>query len=315
MIRKNGFGPLVRVVLMSLMTVAAVHLSAQPASADWLLVVNAQPNPATGVLVINGYGFKKGVDVSINGVALKVLSSTAQNIQVALPQLVPGNYLLAVVQAKVEAAFFIVTIGGGSGSPGPQGPIGPAGPVGPAGPAGPAGLTGATGPTGPKGDKGDKGDQGPIGPTGGGLTVLSAAGQALGTVVGVTKFNGSDPATVVRKDNGVWVAIQVDSANIVSGAFPIFYLDANCTSEPYAMAENPVNGAVPLFRMLQRIDSEPFGFYPGNPVQVQAFQGMSFTSNPVSCQPTLGTGWDAPVAAGPLKSIDLSNLNGPYTVQ
>jgi hypothetical protein len=57
------------------------------------------------------------------------------------------------------------------------------------------------------------------------------------------------------------------------------------------------------------------GFYPGNPVQVQAFQGMSYTSNPVACQPTLGTGWDAPVSSGPLKTIDLSNLSGPFTVQ
>ena len=144
---------------------------------------------------------------------------------------------------------------------------------------------------------------------------MSAAGQQLGTVLGVTKFSGSDPATVVREDNGVWLAIQVDSANILSGAFPVLYLDANCASEPFAMTENTPGTAMPLFRMLQRIDSEPVGFYPGNPVQVQAFQGMSMTGNPAACQPTLDTGWDAPVAAGPLKVIDLSNLNGPYTIQ
>ena len=123
---------------------------------------------------------------------------------------------------------------------------------------------------------------------------MSASGQTLGTIVGVTKFNGSDPATAVRNDNGVWVAIQVDSANILSGAFPIFYLDATCTSQPYAMAENAPGNPVPLFRALQRIDSEPVAFYPGNPVQVLSFQGLSFSRSPVVCQPTLGTGWDAP---------------------
>jgi hypothetical protein len=144
---------------------------------------------------------------------------------------------------------------------------------------------------------------------------MSATGQPLGAVVGVTKFNGSDPATVLRNDNGVWVAIQVDSANILSGAFPIFYTDANCTSQAYAMAENTPPNPVPLFRAVQRIDSEPVAFYPGNPVQVQSFPAMSYTRNPVACQPTLGTGWDAPAAAGPLKTIDLSNLSGPFTVQ
>jgi len=66
---------------------------------------------------------------------------------------------------------------------------------------------------------------------------------------------------------------------------------------------------------LQRVDADPLAFYPGNPVQVQAFQGLSYTRNPVMCQPTLGTGWDAPAAAGPLQTIDLSSLSGPYAIQ
>jgi hypothetical protein len=338
MFRMNGFA---RVILMSLASLSSVVLLAQPASADWLAVTSA--HPAAGVLVIDGYGFRKDVDVSVNDVELKVLSVSAREIKAALPPLAPGTYRLAVRQWRDEVARFVVSIGGGSGSQGPQGPAGPAGPMGSAGPVGPRGLTGPAGPQGsqgpqglqglkglqglqglqgvqgPKGDKGDKGEQGPPGPSsqiaGGGLSVVSASGHQLGTIVGVTKFNGSDPATVVRNDNGVWVAIQVDSANILSGAFPIFYLDANCTSEPYAMSENAPGTGVPLFRALQRIDLDPLAFYPGNPVQVRSFQGMSFSRSATVCQPTLGTGWDAPAAAGPLKTIDLSNLSGPYAIQ
>ena len=310
--RMNGFA---RVILMSLASLSTVVLLAQPASADWLAVTSA--HPAAGVLVIDGYGFRHDVTVSVNDVELKVLSVSLREIKVALPSLAPGTYRLAVRQWRNEVARFVVAIGE-SGPQGPQGSAGPMGPVGPRGVTGPAGPLGPQGLQGPKGDKGDKGDQGPPGrasQNAGGLTVVSASGQPLGTIVGVTKFNGSDPATAVRNDNGVWVAIQVDSVNILSGAFPVFYLDANCAGQAYAMAENPPGNPVPLFRALQRIDSDPMAFYPGNPVQVQSFQGLSYSRSPVVCQPTLGTGWDAPAAGGPLKTIDLSNLSGPYTIQ
>jgi hypothetical protein len=130
-----------------------------------------------------------------------------------------------------------------TGPAGPAGPVGPQGLAGPAGPAGAVGPQGATGPAGLQGPQGLtgvqglKGDTGPAGPAGG-LSVFSAAGQPLGPVIGLTKFTGDDPAYVVRNDNGVWVAIALDSTNILSGAFPIFYLDTACQTQPYAMAEN-----------------------------------------------------------------------------
>ena len=314
MFRTNGFNRVVRAVLMSL--TAIVVLFARPVAAESLSIESAHPITAWGLLVINGSGFKPGTNVSVNDVELKVLSIKANEILAALPPLAPGSYRLAVRHWRDDAARFIVTIGE-AGQPGPQGPAGPAGTSGPAGamgPAGPQGLQGLQGLQGPKGDKGDRGDPGPAG-AGGGLTVVSAAGQPLGTVVGVTKFNGSDPATVVRRDNGVWVAIQVDSVNLMFQAFPIFYLDAACTSQPYAMTENDPSSPVPLFRSLQRIGNDPMAFYAGDPVQVQSFQGVSMTRDPVVCQPTLHTGWDMPTPAGPLKTIDVTNLSGPFTVQ
>jgi Collagen triple helix repeat (20 copies) len=318
--RTTGFG---RMILMSLAATSAVVLLARPAAADSMSVVSAQPNSASGVLVINGYGFRTDTYVSVNDVELKVLSIKAQEIRAALPPLAPGSYRLAVHHKWGDSARFIVTIGGtGSGPQGPQGPAGPSGAVGakgPAGPTGPQGPQGLQGLQGLQGPKGEKGDQGPAGPTtqvsGGGLTVVSASGQTLGTVVGVTKFNGSDPATVVRKENGIWVAIQVDSVNMLSGAFPILYLDSLCQGQAYAMLENDPSSPAPLFRSLQRIDGDLVAFYPGNPVQVQSFQGYSLTRDPVDCHATLHTGWDAPAAAGPLKTIDVSNLSGPFTVQ
>jgi hypothetical protein len=165
-----------------------------------------------------------------------------------------------------------------------------------------------------QGLKGDKGDQGPAGPAGGGLTVYSAAGQPLGPIVGVTKFTGDDPATVLHNDNGVWVAMQLDSTNILSGAFPIFYLDTSCQTQAYAMAENSNTNPVPLFRSLQRIGSQLVGFYPGNPVTVQTFK--AYSTDGLTCHTTSpNVGWGLPVPAGPLKTIDLTNLVGPFTVQ
>jgi hypothetical protein len=146
---------------------------------------------------------------------------------------------------------------------------------------------------------------------------MSAQGQRLGTVVGVTKFNGSDPATVVRNENGVWVAIQVDSQNILSGAFPILYKDASCSGQAYAMTENTASSAPPVFRAMQRTGDELVGFYAGDPVAPQAFVAYSFVRNPgaADCYATAAEdGW-SPASAGPLKTIDLTNLSGPFKAQ
>jgi hypothetical protein len=48
------------------------------------------------------------------------------------------------------------------------------------------------------------------------------------------------------------------------------------------------------------------GYYAGNPPQQQAFLGMSELGNPATCVPTLNTGWDLPLLAGPQTAFDLS---------
>ena len=88
---------------------------------------------------------------------------------------------------------------------------------------------------------------------------MSASGQVVGTVAGITKAviagETLDQAMVLRKDNGVWVTFQLDSQNILTGSFPIFFQDAACQTQAYAMAENNPNNPAPLFRVLQRVDS------------------------------------------------------------
>ena len=313
----NGF---VRSIWLSFVSVITLMATSVPASADWLAIVSAKP--VANTLVLTGHGFKKDLNVTVNDTELKVLSITPSEIKAALPSLAPGTYKLAVRQSHNDVARFVVAIGGGSStSQGPMGPAGPTGPTGPAGPVGPRGLQGLQGlqgVAGPKGDKGETGAQGPTGPAGGGLSVVSqSSGQTVGSVVGVTKFSGTDPATAVRLDNGVWVAIQLDSQNILSGSFPILYKTSDCSGTAYAMSENMLNTPAPLFRALQRIDSEPVGFYPGNPVLSQDFVAYSYVRNPAPAQcyaSAARDGW-SPAPAGPLKTIDLSTLAGPYVVQ
>ena len=308
----------VRAIRLSFISGITLMATSVPAAADWLAIKAAKPNGA--VLLIEGHGFKKDVDVSVNEVDLKVLSVSASEIRAALPSLAPGTYRIAIRQFRNEVARFYVTIGGGgTASQGPQGPQGPMGPAGPAGAMGPRGPQGVQGNQGSQGLQGLKGDQGPAGPAGGGLTVMSASGQGVGVVAGITKAaiagDMLDQAMVLRKDNGVWVAIQLDSQNILTGSFPIFYKDALCQTQAYAMAENNPNNPAPLVRALQRIDSEQVAFYPGDPIQSQLFEGVSYSRNPVVCQKAVDLGWDRLVPAGPLKTLDLTNLAGPFTVQ
>jgi hypothetical protein len=311
--------------ILSSFVIAGALLFARPAAADWLAITAV--HPGNGVIVIDGHGFRTEhyFGVTVNDVEVKVLSVTPTQVRATLQTLPVGTYRVAVKQGRGgDTARFVVAIGGGTGSgpqgpQGPQGPAGPAGAMGPAGPRGLQGLQGIQGIQGPKGDTGVQGPAGPAGPAGGGLTVYSkASNKAVGVVAGVTKFNGSDPATVVRNDNGVWVAIQLDSTNILSGAFPIFYADGACQTQAFAMTENDVNSPLPLFRAMQRIDSDSVGFYAGDPVTVQSFGSVSFVRNPApaDCYATTpGQGWGAPTSAGPLKTIDLSTLGGPYYVQ
>ncbi len=140
--RSNGIA---RAIWLSFVSVVTLMATSVPATADWLAIKAAKPN--AGVLLIEGHGFKKDVDVSVNEVDLKVLSANPTEIRAALPSLAPGTYRVAIRQWHNEVARFYVTIGGGgaSTSQGPQGPAGPTGPMGPAGPAGARGLQGLTG--------------------------------------------------------------------------------------------------------------------------------------------------------------------------
>ena len=169
--RSNGFVRAIKLSFISAMTVMATSV---PATADWLAIKAAKPNG--GVLLIEGHGFKKDVDVSVNEVDLKVLSVNASEIRAALPSLAPGTYRLAIRQWRNEVARFYVTIGGG-GTTTTQGPQGPAGPMGPMGPAGPAGARGLQGLQGLQGVKGDQGPAGPAGTGAGAPVVVAASGQ------------------------------------------------------------------------------------------------------------------------------------------
>ena len=247
-----------RRVAIGVTAVCAVLSLSRPAEAEELFVVSAHPDVASRVLRIDGDGFGKGLSVWLDGRDLKVLSVTAHEVLATLPSLAPGSYRLVVRRWRNDVARFIVTIGGAALS-GTAGVIGPAGPQGPKGPQGLQGLQGPQGLQGQQGSKGDqgpqglqgsKGDQGPAGPAGpgaSGLTVVASNKEVLGRVIGVTKASGSDPVIVARQDNGVWLAIPVDSQTIQVFSYPVLYLSQTCDGQAYAVVEsNPV----PLFRLL-----------------------------------------------------------------
>jgi hypothetical protein len=124
---------------------------------------------------------------------------------------------------------------GTNGTPGQNGVQGPAGSQGPTGAKGDAGLDGAPGPVGPLGPAGSQGPQGPQGPQGadgqpaerGGLLVVDAAGQEVGTVADA--YNGY----VLRRvgDDMVWFAASYSGLPAEPTIF--FHLEANCGGERY----------------------------------------------------------------------------------
>lgn len=300
--RSNGIA---RSITMSLSALAAVVLLASPAAADWLAIKAAHPNP--GVLVIDGHGFRKDLGVSVNDIDLKVLSITPTEIRAALPPLAPGTYRLAIRQWRNEVARFVVTIGGGTQAP--QGPMGPAGPVGPMGPRGATGSIGPQGPQGSQGPKGDKGDQGPAGPAGGGLTVVSANGLTVGTLVGVSKINAGDPAIVARKVDTFWLAIPVDQTGVVAMSYPVFFDAPNCGGGSFAVVDG---SSVPLFRLLQRATPTSPAYYGGD---VAPSQIVSFVDT-MGCHAYVGSGWDiSGLSFGDLRTLDVSGFTAPFSVQ
>ena len=291
--------------LTALVVVLTPHdTHAQPRPS--LSIAAAHPDTASKLLVIDGSGFKPGLSVSIDNGPIHVVSVTPSQIRATLPPLPPGSYRLVVSQWWDDDARFIVTIAGAG-----TGTAGPAGATGPMGPAGPSGAAGPVGPQGPKGDPGPAAVGIP------GLKVLASNGKTVGTIVGVSKSNGSDPAIVATQDNGTWLALPFDTNGLIAMAFPIFYTGPNCSGSAYAYVEaNPT----PLFRMLQRLlPTDTTGFYGGDPVQMMAFPSM-LTQDPnvpgsSLCATTASMGWTGPLWTGPLHTVDLSDFPAPFSVQ
>lgn len=305
-----------RTIVRRLACAAVMQLIAfTPAAADQMAITSVREDAAKKQLVIGGSGFASGVRVVLNSVALKVVAVKHGEIRVERPAVEPGSYRLYVVPRRGLTRGFIAALGGlggGDGVPGPQGPMGPMGPLGLPGMPGAPGAMGPVGPAGAMGPQGPQGAQGVAGPAGpaGGAVVLAANGAALGTVVSATI---GAPTMVARQDRGVWLVIPAMADGVVPMSYPAFYTDANCATPGFAMVEST---QAPLFRMLQVVNAgDPVGYYPGNPMQVQAFPAVSPLGQPELCQSSAGTGWDQPVLAGPIETLDLSGLPMPFVVQ
>jgi hypothetical protein len=313
-------------VFVGLAVLCGIVTASQPAAAEQLSISSVHPDVASGVLVVDGTGFRPGAYVGLETYDLKVLSLTSHQIKTNLPASIkPGSYRLNIRQWHNDDARFIVTIGGGGGAAGPQGAPGPMGPVGPMGPKGtngtngPAGPQGFQGTQGPQGLQGPKGDQGPAGPAGAnspaGLQVIAHNGATLGSVVGVGGFNG--PAVVARQDNGTWIAIAIDTAGVVPSSFPVFYTQSDCTGDAYALFES---SPVPLIRSLQlMLPNDTTAYYPGDPATTMSFPTMLAPdpANPAQrkCVSAPASGWGGDQYVGPLKTVDLTAFPAPFTIQ
>ena len=286
----------------------AVFLLAPRADAEQLLITSVHPDAAAGVLVIDGTGFRSGLYVGLEDADLKVLSVSGHEIKAKLPALKPGSYRLVLRRWRDDYARFIVTLGG-------TGVAGSTGPQGPSGTAGATGSTGMMGPTGPQGPQGPAGATTSVGMPG--LTVMAFNGTAFGTVVSVTKFTGTDPVMVARRESGTWLSIAIDANGVVPGSFPIFFTGDGCSGDAYAMFES---SPVPLFRMVQRmVATDATAFYPGNPAQMRSFPSMQMEdpANPgtKACVSTAAYGWSGQQFVGPLQTIDLAQFPAPFSVQ
>ncbi len=203
---------------------------------------------------------------------------------------------------------------GAAGAPGPVGPQGAPGAQGPQGPAGNDGAAGAPGPVGPQGPAGNDGApgaQGPQGPAGadGGVMVQTAGGQVVGTMV---RYEFGGVSWVTRKHNGQALAVPVDSTGIVPMNYYAFFTDAACATAPFGYEVTPN----PLFRLLQTVNpGDTTGYYAGDPLQLVTPGSVMILGQPGTCQSASAAGWANPLLVGPLQSVDLSGLLGPYSVK
>jgi type VI secretion system VgrG family protein len=107
------------------------------------------PDTVEEILFVHGESFGADPAVWLDGIPLHVLHATPSLIQVELPSLEPGTYLLIVARTRrmpprpKELATMDVTLG----AVGPEGTIGPPGPEGPPGPPGETGAPGRDGST------------------------------------------------------------------------------------------------------------------------------------------------------------------------
>ena len=154
-------------------------------------------------LFIEGSGFGNSPAVTLGGFFLGgvVVNSIGTQIQVNMPAMQDGAYLLSVINGNNKVSFTL-TVGaqgpagpaGADGAPGPEGPAGPAGVDGLPGPEGPQGPQGPAGPAGPQGPQGDPGPMGMTGATGpaGATGATGPAGPAGSSgILSVTSWGGS----------------------------------------------------------------------------------------------------------------------------
>ncbi len=188
---------IVKVVL--LVCVAGVSGSAQSGRPQ-LLIVQAQANVETHLLVIDGRNFTWANDdqvaVTLAGSPLPVLNLASSQIQVMLPEgIAPGDYLLRVSRGAgaVQNDSFALTLG-------------------------------AVGPQGAKGDKGEPGEQGPPGNIAlAGRTCPAGAFmvgfQANGDLACSTAVSCSDDDGDGFSDTGA-ICGQVDCDDLAPTTFP-----------------------------------------------------------------------------------------------
>jgi cysteine-rich repeat protein len=129
------------------------------AAAFEVVITSAVVDASGQTLTIDGSGFGapppgERPQVTLDGVALDVVSWTDKTITAAMIGFDPATYRLIVVATPRKNPHrsdpFALTIGAG----GPQGEPGPPGPPGPTGPPGDTGATGKQGPPGPPGPSG-----------------------------------------------------------------------------------------------------------------------------------------------------------------
>jgi hypothetical protein len=200
-----------------------VLLSTSPTFANQLVILSAVADIDQGTLFIAGRNFGTAQTVTINGRFVPVISRSAELLLVALPSDVsarPGSYLVAVRRddrrrgsTEERHDTFAVTIAA-------------------VGPKGDKGEKGDAGPVGPKGETGAPGPRGERGPAGGGLRVVDAKGDTVGTLVGGLPPSGGasccqDFVAITIDGDVALLRFRPDGLSIDPGGF--FFESLDCS--------------------------------------------------------------------------------------